>query len=335
MGTNIASRIDHAVREQHARRPARGHLGASSIGSRCVRQVWYGFRWAYQQQHLGRMLRLFQRGHDEEHNLNRYLRLAGYEIRDYSQRLMYHPPTDDYVCWDWERSPDHQDQFDMTCEDVSESRAHIERATAMGQGPKQWGFRGDTGMHGGGQQGSHSDPTMSHFGGSCDGKIRGPGLPEGWGLLEEKTHNDKSFKALSEKGVLTSKPGHWVQMQIYMHYLGLEWALYLAVNKNDDSLYDEVVPYRPEVAGQYVDTAKRVIESVDAPKRLTEDPSWFECKFCAFREICHYDESPMKNCRSCAFSRPVEDGKWFCSKYYQQLPEDFIPKGCDEWAGVK
>jgi hypothetical protein len=44
----------------------RSHLGASQIGKVCDRALWYGFRWAVKPKFIGRMLRLFNRGHLEE-----------------------------------------------------------------------------------------------------------------------------------------------------------------------------------------------------------------------------------------------------------------------------
>ena len=61
----------------------RTHLGASQIGKSCSRQLWYQFRWAMpREQHPGRILRLFRRGHQEEENLTRDLRAAGIEVID-------------------------------------------------------------------------------------------------------------------------------------------------------------------------------------------------------------------------------------------------------------
>lgn len=319
MSKDFVSVIDRAVRDAQ-NEPRRGHLGASAIGTRCARQAWYGFRWAYQERHTGRILRLFSRGHEEEDRFNRWLRMAGVEVQDYAQRLFYYSGVEDsdtYLCVDWD-APE-----PAYYEDVSEDPHHIALATARGQGPKQWGFV------------DHDE----HFAGSSDGRIRaGEGcaltLPEGWGGVEYKTHGDKSFKQLTAKGVLSSKPVHYVQTQIYMHYMGLPWCLYVAVNKNDDTLYCELIYYREEIAMPYIATAWKLIQAKDAPKRLTEDPSWFECKFCAFREICHYGDTPQKNCRSCVFAEPVENGAWRCNKFAGILPEDFIPQGCNAWEPI-
>lgn len=305
--------------------PPRPHLGASQIGGRCARQAWYGFRWAYHTDHIGRMRRLFNRGHEEEDRLIRWLRAADYEVQDYTERLMYHSGSDSYVTIPW----DEEEAYDQTwaeCDDVSRDRWHIERAKKRDETlpkeerlVKQWGFVDHEG----------------HFAGSSDGKIRGPHLPPGLGGVEYKTHNDKSFKLFVQKGVLSAKPVHWVQMQVYMHYLGLKWCLYLAVNKNDDEIHGEIVQYRPEVAERYVEVALNIIRTRQAPQRLTEDPSWFECKFCDFRNICHYDETPMKNCRSCQFAEPIGNKGWICHKYHMLIPQEFIPKGCNDWDPIK
>lgn len=55
----------------------RSHLGASLIGKRCKRNVWYSFRWAREIKHTGRMIRLFNRGHLEEARFIALLQQAG------------------------------------------------------------------------------------------------------------------------------------------------------------------------------------------------------------------------------------------------------------------
>lgn len=44
----------------------RPHLGASLIGRKCSRELWYNFHWTTRTRFDGRMLRLFNRGHLEE-----------------------------------------------------------------------------------------------------------------------------------------------------------------------------------------------------------------------------------------------------------------------------
>lgn len=302
--------------------PPRGHLGASQIGNRCFRAAWYSFRWAYQEAHTGRMLRLFRRGHEEEDRIYRWMRAAGFEVRDYTQMLVWHGGSGSYAAIDWDEEINPTDDLDF----VYDSPHHIAVAKAQGIELKQWGFKDHEG----------------HFAGSSDGKIKFPegfkikgrDVPTGWGLAECKTSNDKSFKQVVAKGVLSAKPVHYVQMQIYMRYLGLEWALYIAVNKNDDDMYFEIIYAKPELADQYRELAANIITMPSAPPRLTDNPSWFECKFCAFREICHYGDVPQKNCRSCAMAAPAEDGQWYCRHHHATIPKTFLPNGCDDWTPI-
>lgn len=316
---NIRLAVEKASQEVLSARDAdkkRGHLGASQIGHRCPRQSWYAFRWFYQGQHTGRLLRLFNRGHEEEARLLRWLRAAGYEVRDHSQRLTYSPTQADagidyvYQCRDWD------DSYDLHYEDVSADARHIALAKEQGVGPKQWGF---------------VDEQTSFFSGECDGLIRGPNLLEGWGTVEFKTMNDKSFKDIVNKGVMSSKPVYWIQSQIYMRKLKVNWCLFVSTNKNDDDIYYEILHLKPEVADQYIDLARSIIRAQSAPARITEDPSWFECKFCDFREICHYGEAPKKNCRTCQYSVATDLGALHCNLHHGDVPFDFQQVGCEQW----
>ena len=313
--------LDKASAEVLSGEERRGHLGPSSASERCARKVWYGFRWAYSEQHTGRMLRLFNRGHEEEHRVVRWLRATGAEVRDYRQRLMWNPDADSYLRVEWDAALD--GPIVGMHLDVSRDPMHIKRAEGRGFGPRQWGFKDDGG----------------HYAGSSDGVVSGldQWFPQavGWGLLEIKTHSEKSFKEIVQKGVLTSKPTHYNQCQQYMRRLELPWCVYIAVNKNNDDIYPELVQAKPEVGSFYEERAIKIIEARTPPPRITEDPSWFECRFCVFREICHYAETPQKNCRSCVFASAGNEGSWYCNKYRRGIPSWFIPKGCEHWEPIK
>ena len=58
----------------------RAHLGASAIGHRCERRLWYAFRWVGRETFDARMLRLFDRGQREEATFVEELRGAGVEV---------------------------------------------------------------------------------------------------------------------------------------------------------------------------------------------------------------------------------------------------------------
>lgn len=172
-----------------------------------------------------------------------------------------------------------------------------------------------------------------HFGGSLDGVARGlpemPGVPV---LTEFKTHNDKSFKDLVKKGsVRQSKPKHWKQAQVYMHKMGLKWCLYCAVNKNDDELYFELFEYDVTIGAHLLTRAEMVITTREAPARISESPTWFECKFCRYYQVCHFNAAPLVNCRTCKHSHPTQDGKWACALGNPEIT--LVPKkGCPSHA---
>ncbi len=76
IATLLSEKIEALPMEQGPRM----HLGASEIGTECVRALWYGFRWASDFTFTNRLLRLFQRGHDEEARFEKLLTDAGCKL---------------------------------------------------------------------------------------------------------------------------------------------------------------------------------------------------------------------------------------------------------------
>lgn len=152
-----------------------------------------------------------------------------------------------------------------------------------------------------------------HFGGSLDGVALGlPDIPEDPALLEFKTHNDKSFQKLIACGVKEAKPEHYSQMQVYMKKMDLKFGLYMAVNKNTDEIWTEVVPYDDAHASNMLNLAERLVKEEILPPGISDQPGWYKCKFCTFQNVCHYGELPEVNCRTCAHATPAENGLWRC-----------------------
>lgn len=154
-----------------------------------------------------------------------------------------------------------------------------------------------------------------HFGSAIDGVIIGcPDMPDPNTpiLTEMKTHNDKSFQKLKKEGVKESKWEHYVQMQEYMLYFGLPAALYIAVNKNNDEIWCEIVPFERETADRYKDRGVIIALSSAPPPKLSKDKTFYKCKWCDYRGICHLGDMPEVNCRTCKHSYAQEDGTWRC-----------------------
>lgn len=270
-GQELAAIVD-ANYERTAEDPLRTHLGASIIGGKCQRAIWFAFFWCAVEIASGRMIRLWARGQREEEVFVEHLQRVGAVV--------------------WQTDPTTGQQF---------------RVSAFG----------------------------GHFGGSCDGFVdKLPHLEPAPRLAEFKTHNAKSFANLKAQGVASSKPQHFKQMQIYMHLFNIKgWpikeALYGAVNKDTDELYFEIVAYDPSVGYHITDKAEMIIFGEGMPSRISETPSWYECKFCIFNKICFKEKFPLINCRTCAFSKPKRDGSWSCSKGKLEIKS--CPKiGCEE-----
>lgn len=191
-----------------------------------------------------------------------------------------------------------------------------------------------------------------HCGGSGDGVGKGlPDLEPDMPFINEyKTHGEKSFIELAGKlpdwrkyvagkgkftgkGVKVAKPEHYTQMQLYMRKMSIPVALYVAVNKNTDDLYMEIIYLNPEYADQYLDRGENIVQMEKAPKRINSSPGFFLCRFCDQRPVCHLNAEVDLNCRTCQFSSPIAgtDGTWTCSKHKMDLSVKKQLVGCPDW----
>lgn len=175
--------------------------------------------------------------------------------------------------------------------------------------------------------------VAGHFGSALDGVVVGiPDIPFGAPCLAEfKTHNKASYEKLQKEGVEKSKPEHVVQMQLYMGKMNLEYAIYMATCKDNDDLYAEIITANSTIAKKYIERAHFIIYSQNPPAKLSENASFFGCKFCDMKPICHGKDAPAKNCRTCINAQPIEDGDglWRCNKNEHILSKEEQLEGCD------
>jgi hypothetical protein len=154
--------------------------------------------------------------------------------------------------------------------------------------------------------------STGHVKGHNDGiGIGFPEAPKTEHLLEFKTMACKKFEGLVKKGVRESFPKYFVQMQLYMRMLKLTRAMFIAVNKNNDEYHTERVRLDKGLADDYLLRGGLIVRA-EIPETRKYKSSYYECKFCAARHICSGDQEPLKNCRTCEFSLPVEKGQWAC-----------------------
>lgn len=173
-----------------------------------------------------------------------------------------------------------------------------------------------------------------HAGGSGDGVGRGiPDLRADVAFIAEfKTHGEKSFIKLAGRldewrahradrrspftgeGLRLAKMEHFVQMQLYMRKMGLAAGLYMAVCKNTDDLYAELIVLDPEFADQFLNRAEQLVQAAVPPKKINESAGFWKCKFCDEHAVCHRGAVPARSCRTCRLARPVDDGTWQCGR---------------------
>jgi hypothetical protein len=152
-----------------------------------------------------------------------------------------------------------------------------------------------------------------HAGGSIDAVVRGiPDIPGIAALGEFKTYNDKRFAILKDKTLVGGNWDHFIQMQTYMGKWNLTHGLYLAVNKNDDELYAEIIQFDPTQYERYQKVSQTIIDAKIAPPRINQSPGWYKCKFCPQKEICHGTDLPARTCRSCKHVIMGNEGNWSC-----------------------
>lgn len=75
--------VDKAMQSREADQPKRNYLGASRLGVECDRALGYEyFKFPKDEDFNGRILRIFQRGHDGETRMLENLRTSGFTIQD-------------------------------------------------------------------------------------------------------------------------------------------------------------------------------------------------------------------------------------------------------------
>jgi hypothetical protein len=96
-------------------------------------------------------------------------------------------------------------------------------------------------------------------------------------------------------------------------------------------LHVEVVELDWLIGEETEKKAEYIIMSQTAPKKLSESAAYQQCAWCDMKGICHQNVPIEKNCRSCSFAQPVEDGQWHCNKHEAIIPREFIPNACPEY----
>ena len=168
-----------------------------------------------------------------------------------------------------------------------------------------------------------------HLRGHMDAVVKGlPEAPKTPHLVDVKTCNAKKFAQLLKDGMQKVYPKYWIQAQGYMGQFGLDRAMYIFVNKDDDQIHTERFHFDEQAYAKALDKAERIIFSDAPPDRLSDDPAWYECKFCDHQAKCHGTEAPAVNCRTCLHATPERGGEWTCARHSKTLTIEEQRQGC-------
>lgn len=128
--------------------------------------------------------------------------------------------------------------------------------------------------------------------GHCDGVlVAGPQMMQYPALWENKCLGAKYWKQLEKERLKKFSPVYYGQVQIMQAYFELtdSPALFTALNADTEEIYVELIPFDAETAQKVSDNAVTVIKACEAGEilpRLTDDPTFFKCRWCDWHDRC-------------------------------------------------
>jgi len=117
--------------------------------------------------------------------------------------------------------------------------------------------------------------------------------------VEYKTHSLAQFKSLERGYLANSHPKHFTQCQVNALKFNCVGSIYLAVNKDNDELFCDVIALDNEFANQELAKGEYVTMADKPPERIANKPTAFACKFCHAKDVCWGFDAPRVNCRNC------------------------------------
>lgn len=176
--------------------------------------------------------------------------------------------------------------------------------------------------------------TGGHIAGECDGWVQHKTWREPL-IVEYKTMNQSSFRKLEKHGVESGFRHYYAQMSIYGYMLHSPKVLFVAINKNDESIHIELVEIDKLLAKDLLARGRDVVAGTLPAVKISQSPDYYICKMCPFHRVCHGNERLSKNCRSCKHSEPALLGTMGSFNWKCGLDKDiqkFYKKGCESWS---
>jgi hypothetical protein len=149
-----------------------------------------------------------------------------------------------------------------------------------------------------------------------------------WAVLEAKSHKAEKWRAIKKHGLAKAEPKHNVQIRVYMHLMSAELGLYFARNKDTEEDHTVEVKADKDFAERMLAKAERIVFSPQSPVKISTDPTFYMCRMCPVAKVCHGVELPIRNCRTCEYVRPVDNGVWVCDLHKNELSPAQQEAGC-------
>ena len=172
-------------------------------------------------------------------------------------------------------------------------------------------------------------PT-GHLKGHIDGKIKWEKYFDDVVLFENKTADKAGFTKFKKKGLESAFPGYYSQVNSYMKHTGLELAIEIVTCKDSEERHIEIVEYNQDVAVTADLKGIKVVTS-DEPFPRIGDSTWWQCKLCDYRLVCHHNEPIPRTCRTCVDGVVADDGIWKCQLHDKLLSSDDQKKACPDY----
>jgi hypothetical protein len=170
-----------------------------------------------------------------------------------------------------------------------------------------------------------------HFKGHADGLLTGLlQAPKALHVWEAKAVGDDKYgklvklKAAGEKQALAAwDPVYFAQAVLYMAYAEAPRHYLTASTPGARAMVGVRTDTDLDQARRLREKAERVITAAVPLPRLSDDPAWFECRWCPARSVCHGTDLPAVTCRSCVHATPemAGNGRWSCALLKRDLSE--------------
>lgn len=172
-----------------------------------------------------------------------------------------------------------------------------------------------------------------HIKGHIDGTVTGvPGAEKTKHLLEMKTMKASKFKEYQKVGLKKFSSAYWHQIHSYMGKLNLKRCLYVVTNKDTEERDYQRIVYDHQAYLHAENLAFHILSTEEAPAKIG-DKTWFVCKFCDYKDICHSNKKVNDNCRTCKHGCIEPNGAWSCDNNktdFKWLTFERQKSGCDK-----